>query len=477
MPPRKLMRMDRSFRSETAFISLSVVPFQRLAYRPRFTKTKSAMHSNSNTKSARLAASMLSSVAAQFISLLAPLIVMPALLNYLGDEAFGVWAAAVAITGVMAFMDLGIGNGLLSRIADAAGRHDDAAVRRYVACGYMVLGSIAFAGLGVLLIASLTGIGEHVVSAKMWPIVVAVLSMFLIGIPALIIYRVLQSLLRIPLQSVLQVAGAAASVIACLTAIHFSAPAWVIVLVYGGSPVLVMLLAGLWFFASNREIRPRFEDISIKSARNLAGVGSYFFVLSILTAIGTNADILIISHLAGPAEVAGFVPPMKLGSVMLAIIPPLFMPLWSFHAQALARGDVEWVRRTTVFMSMAGVLVVTACGLLITAFSETIMTLWMHRTFEHQDAVLLAMTAASAVMAFTSPYNMVLNSQGRAREQILPWLIFVVATIALKVLLISGDTTWLAPAITSICYLVLVTPMMIFRARQVMASSALQNEN
>lgn len=427
--------------------------------------------------SIRLTLSVISGTAGQFVSLLAPLLVMPAMLNSLGDEAFGVWAASVAITGVMAFMDLGIGSGLLSRIPDAAARGDNASVRRDIASAYALLGSIAGVGLSAVLLVSVTGFFEYFVAPNMWPIAAAVLSVFFLGMPSVIIYRILQSLLWIPLQSTLQISGAIGSIFACLAAIYLNAPSWLIVLAYGGAPVLVMILASLCFFFREKQFKPGLQDFSFGDAKRLVGLGSHFFILSILTAIGTNADIIIISHLAGPAEVASFVPPMRLGSVMALLITQLFMPLWSFNAHAVARGDVAWVRRTTLFMSLGGVLLVIIVGLTITAFSDFIMMLWMHRTFAKQDAVLLAMTAASAVIAFTSPYNMVLNSQGRAKEQILPWLAFVVVSVALKMWLVTGDRTWLAPAITSICYLALVTPMMIFRARQIMASFELRKEN
>lgn len=424
-----------------------------------------------NDQHTRLAISVISSIGGQFVSLLAPLLLMPAMLVYLGDEAFGIWAASIAITAATAFLDLGVGSGLLSRIAAAFGRGDHAAIRRYIASGYTVLTVICLAGLGALLLMTLTDIRRYFALRDTWPIVQVVLAVFFVGMPASIIYRVLQSLLKIPLQSALQVCGSISAILTCLTAIHLGAAPWIVVAAYGAPPVVVMLLASVWFFTVNHRFRPRVADFSLRDTRRLVGFGSYFFVLSILTAIGTNADIPIITHLAGPETAASFIPPMKMGSVMVVLITQLFMPLWSFNGEALARGDVEWVRRTTLLMSIGGAALVTICGLTVTVLSDYIMTLWMHRTFPNQKAVLLAMTAASAAIALTSPYNMVLNAKGYAKQQILPWLAFVVASLALKFLLLSGDTTWLAPGITFACYLLFVTPAMIVQARRALMIS------
>lgn len=421
-----------------------------------------------NDQHTRLALSVASGVGGQFVSLLAPLVLMPAMLAYLGDEAFGIWAASIAITGVTAFLDLGVGSGLLSRISEAFGRADYPAIRRYIASGYMVLIALCLVGLTALAAATLVGVGGFFSSPETWPITLTVLAIFLVNMPAALIYRVLQALLRIPLQNLLQVCGSIGAIVACLSAIHLEAAPWIVITAYGATPVVVMLFASLLFFGANSPLRPRFTDFSFRGARELVGFGSYFFILSILTAIGTNVDIPIISHIAGPETVANFVPPMRLGAVMAVFIGQLFMPLWSFNGEALARGDVAWVRRTTLLMSIGGATLVAICGLSVTALSHDIMMLWMHRTFAGQEAVLLAMTAASTAVALTSPYNMVLNAKGHAKQQVLPWLIFVITSLSLKFWLLSAAATWLAPAITFVCYLLFVTPAMILQARRIL---------
>ncbi|MEO5757994.1 MAG: oligosaccharide flippase family protein [Mesorhizobium sp.] len=417
----------------------------------------------------RLALSVVASVGGQFVSLIAPLILMPAMLRYLGVEAFGIWAASIAITGVTAFLDIGIGSGLLSRLANACGLKDYIAARRYIASAYAVLACISIVCLSALLLATLAGIGLYFEAPTTWPIVAAVLASFFISMPAVLIYRILQATLRIPLQSILQSLGAFGSVATCLAAMHFNAAPWVVVTAYSITPVAVMILASFWLFSWDPRIRPQIVDFSGKEMRNLMGFGSSFFFLSILTAIGTNADILIISHVAGPEAVANFVPPMRLGSVLVLLIGQLFMPLWSFNAEAMARGDVAWVRRTTLMMSIGGATLVLLCGGAMVALSDHIMMLWMHRTFENQDMVLIAMTAASAVIAFTSPFSMVLNAKGFAREQISPWLAFVLISIAIKLLVVTKDGTWMAPAVTFGCYLAIVMPAMVYRARKSIA--------
>src|SRR5437773_557266 len=83
---------------------------------------------------------------ANLVSLLA---MVPLALHYLGAEKFGVFATVLAITAMLGFADLGVGNGLLNAVAAASGRDDLGAVRKQVSTAFVLLGALA-AALGVL---------------------------------------------------------------------------------------------------------------------------------------------------------------------------------------------------------------------------------------------------------------------------------------------------------------------------------------
>jgi O-antigen/teichoic acid export membrane protein len=416
----------------------------------------------------RLLVSMASGVLGQLASLVAPILLLPAMLRYLGEVDFGIWSSAIALAGLAAILDFGVGNAILTRVAKARALGNLAVVGSYLTSAYVILAIVGGAGLMLLLL----GIRSVFATASAWPIFAIVMAAFFLSLPLSIIYRTLYAYQRIPLHSALQVCGALLSVTLALVAIHAAAPVWVVVLAYSFSPVGVMLAATLWFFIREPSVVIGRSNYRRRTTSGLLESGSKFFLLSVLTAFGTNADIILISLFAGPEAVANFVPPMRIGSVLAILVVNLFMPLWSFNGAAFARGEYDWVRKNTILMSIGGCALVALTGGVMLAVSHELMTLWMGRVFDSQDVVLLGMVALAAVTALTSPFNMVLNARGFAAAQIKPWLIFVGLSLAIKPITIYAGYVALIPLQTAILYTVCVSPAMISKGLRILSKRA-----
>ncbi len=87
---------------------------------------------------------------ARGVGLLTTLISVPLALSYLGVDRYGLWMTISSFAVLLSFADMGLGNGLLSAIAEADGKGDTAAAHRYVSTAFYMLGGLAF-GFGALL--------------------------------------------------------------------------------------------------------------------------------------------------------------------------------------------------------------------------------------------------------------------------------------------------------------------------------------
>ena len=83
------------------------------------------------------------SVVFKGLAVLASFLVIPLMITYLGKERFGIWSTLLTIMSWVILFDLGIGNGLRNRVAEALaeGRQDEA--RDYISAGYTLIGLIA----------------------------------------------------------------------------------------------------------------------------------------------------------------------------------------------------------------------------------------------------------------------------------------------------------------------------------------------
>jgi len=78
----------------------------------------------------------------------------------------------------------------------------------------------------------------------------------------------------------------------------------------------------------------------------VAKTGMLYLILQIVGAIAYSTDSLVIAHFFGATAVAQYAVPDKMFSLIGTVIAMMLAPLWPAYAEALARGDSAWVRRT-----------------------------------------------------------------------------------------------------------------------------------
>lgn len=432
-------------------------------------------------RSRRILTGIVGGLVGRAISLVAPFIVMPVMLRHLGHADFGIWMTAMSITSMSLFLDFGIGNGLLTKLSSAYGSSDIDEMRRLISSGYAALSSIAlllFAVFGALMIACFYGLlssGFMGDSSSSSSIVISCVVIFLAGIPASVIQKVFYSCQLVWLGNVWQIAASVVSVLMCLAAIKLGWGAWQVVTAYTLPPVVFMVIAAVWFFMRRPELTPSFSKVSIVEVRVLTKLGSRFLVLAVITSIALNVDNIIIAKKLGASAVTDYAVPAKLASILGLMVTTLFMPLWPANGEAFARKDYDWIRKSTRKMSVFGGAAVAVAGLGLILLGDQIMLAWMGTLFDGQEKVLLFLAATFTLMAITSPFNMLINSTGRLREQIYAWLAFLIFTLAAKILLLEEGSVWLMALITAVGYMLLILPAMYSASSRVL-SKGLESE-
>lgn len=401
------------------------------------------------------------------VALLAPLLVMRPMLDHLGSMLFGVWLTAVSLAALANFLDFGIGNAALTRLSEAFGRGDLSGARSLLGQAYMLLAglSVGFVVLTItgtaLIIVVLPGVFESQTQAAIVAIVFS--ALFLTFVTGMLI-KLLQARQAFVHAQIVQIAGPITALLASLWAISASFDPVIVVLVYTLASPFTQAAWSAVYFTVRPEERPVFDKLDQTSIHAWTEIGGAFFVVSILTAVGMNMDNLIIVSQVGAEAVADFGVPARLGSLLMLIVFTVFMPLWTLFGNALARGNREWLWYTALKMSVGGALGVLIVGVTMVIMADPIFLLWMGRSFPDQQLVLMGMVASATMIAFTSPFNMILNAAGMARQQILPWTTFVAVCITAKTLLVAPDTTWWVPWITTTAYAVCITPRILHLA-------------
>ena len=113
----------------------------------------------------------------------------------------------------------------------------------------------------------------------------------------------------------------------------------------------------------------------------------------------------------------GFSVPLRLFMVMPALMGFFLTPLWPAYREALARGDVAWVKRI-VRVSIAVCLALNvAWGLALIAGGPAVLRWWVGPGVTAPLGLRVSLAAWAALTGLGGPFAMLLNGAGALKFQ------------------------------------------------------------
>ncbi|MFC8620171.1 lipopolysaccharide biosynthesis protein [Micromonospora purpureochromogenes] len=426
-----------------------------------------------------LVAGIFSALAGKAIGLAAPLLITPLTFGYLGAERYGLWMAVTSLTSMALFADFGLGNGLLTRLSRLRADGDARGAAREIASAYALLGTLA-AALFVLLVGSirpvdwpaLLNVANPEVARDVRPVVLVCFGAFLLNVPLALIQRVQYAYQQVAQSNAWQAAGSLASVGLVYAAVTAElAPVLVI-----GAAVLAVPLVGVantihHFGRRHPELRPRLRAVDATRAGGLLRLGASFFAVSVLSSVAMNLDAFLVGRVLGLEAAATYAVVLRLFALLGLFITLVNLPLWPANGEALARGDVAWVRRSTGRMVCLSMLVVAVPGALLARYGDEVLRRWIGsaEVTGLPTDLFLALAAGSLLVAVAAPLFMAQNSLGLLRPQLLGWSAFLLVSIPAKVVLAGTvGLTGVALAAT-VSYALTVLPAAVVGYRRVLA--------
>jgi O-antigen/teichoic acid export membrane protein len=180
---------------------------------------------------------------------------------------------------------------------------------------------------------------------------------------------------------------------------------------------------------------PTWHAYCRNSAKKIFKLGIMFFVLQCAFALSYTSDNIVIAQILGAAAVAVYAIPQKLFSFVSGVVSLAIIPLWPAYGEAIARGDVAWVRR--VFMgSLWLVLAITipVCTFLVFA-GPWILRVAVGKSLNVPISLLLVLAVWAVISAVSVVVSILLNGAGVLKEQTVPVVIATVSNLALSIFL------------------------------------------
>jgi O-antigen/teichoic acid export membrane protein len=255
-----------------------------------------------------------------------------------------------------------------------------------------------------------------------------------IAIPVTVVQKVQLALQLGYMASLWQLASSVASLIALFTAVSQHASLAWLVAASIGTPSVVFAVSGLVFWIYQRpECRPALALATTTHAAELARSGSLFFVIQVAGVIAVASDTLIIAQVLGPQSVAQYSVASRLVEGMVMVSALFLTPLWPAYADAYARGDQRWIRRTLVASLGATVIATALMAVALIIASKFVTAAWVGSRIPYSLALFVACSAWAVIKATGNALAMFLNGVGWIAFQALVAVLFAVLAVLTKI--------------------------------------------
>ena len=368
--------------------------------------------------------SISSGAGVRIVTVVLTLVTVSVSVRSLGDTAFGVVATLGTMIGLAGFADLGLGLGLMTRLAQLLGEDNQAALKPLVSSALASLGALgAFvavvgsASIFVLPWDVLLGSSALPNAAVNASVVIFATSVGL-AIPASIGQRVLLGTQQGAVANIWSLVASVAQFGAVIAVAWRDAPVWGFVAATISTPVLVACVQSAWVLNRASHLRPERSHVSRDVVRNLMRVGGLFFALNFAIAVAFQSDALITSAVLGASSAAVFAIGLRMFGAATSLFATSLQQFWPALAEALARGDLEWTRRRFKQVLTISTASLAAVAVLLVVIGQPVARIWVGESLVPPIGLLIAFAAWTVYAHVMGQCSTLLNAAGVVGPQV-----------------------------------------------------------
>jgi len=403
------------------------------------------------------------------------LLLVPITINYVNPTQYGIWLTLTSMVAWVALFDVGLTQGLRNKFAEAKASKDKELARTYISTTYYYV-ALIFALIGILSIsASYLVDWRSLINAPLGSenelryLVVIVISYFCLQFIFQIIKVVIISDQKPALASLIELFGQVIVLGIVWLLTHFTAGSLVYLgLAIGVTPVLVLIVANLYFFGGRYyEFRPSLAYVKKEYASELMTMGGKFFVLQLASMIQYSTTLFLIAHYFDPESVTSYNIAYKYFVSLQAIFMIFLTPLWSSTTDAYFMKDYNWILKV-IEKYLLLLIPFAIAGILMLVFADDVYHLWLGDAYlEIDNKITVFCCIHMLVSMFSSVFVNVVNGMGTLKIQFISSIITSVFFIILSYTFINyfhfGVWSIVLASILSNVYGFAISPIQVYK--------------
>jgi len=375
-------------------------------------------------------------------SIAVSLVSVPLTINYVSPPQYGIWLTLSSLVGWFSFFDIGFGNGLRNRFAEAKAKGEDELARIYVSTTYAVLTIISL--IVLLLFAFVNPFldwpkilnTDSSMAQELSLLAMIVFGYFCLDFVLQLIVIILNADQKPAKASFFGfLAGFLSLVIIFILTKVTSGNLVYLGISFVGTQLIVLLSASIYFFNSKyKKYAPSRKYVKFRYAKNLMNLGIKFFVIQIAFILVYQTTVIIIAQLFKPEAVVPYNIAFKYFSVIPMVFNIIMTPFWSAYTEAYVKEDFDWIRKSMKHLQRIwiGFLLL---GSVMLACSNIVYRLWVGPLVVVPFYLSATIFGYIIINAWCTIFSVFLNGVGKVKLQLYSGIIGALLNVPLAIML------------------------------------------
>lgn len=361
----------------------------------------------------------------KILSIIISFIIVPLTLGYVGKVEYGIWMTIAAIVAWFNFFDIGLGNGLRNKLAEALALGDEKLANVYISSTFAIITIIS----GILfmlffIIANFISWNrvlntDLVANNELFTIVVVVFFFFCISFVLRVTTSVLQAMQRYAILDIIQLIAQFVGLVGIFILVKTTKSSlFYLCVVYGGQSAVVMLISTIILFNfSLKNYKPKLRFVKLKEAIPLFNLGAKFFMIQIFYMVVTQISVILVAQFFGPEDVTVYNMAVRYFSIISMGYIMVLTPFLSAFTEAYTKKEYSWIKNTIRKINL--IWGVSAFGtLFLIFFSKIFFHFWLHDKVLIPFSLVVVIGILSLINNWGATFSLFMNGIGKINLQI-----------------------------------------------------------
>lgn len=353
-------------------------------------------------------------------SCIVQLLLVPITLDCLNQYEYGIWLTISSVLLWIDQFDIGLGNGLRNKLAEALAKGDKQRARSLVSTTFFTLFGIFPLLLAVIVAIFYTDCHALLnVNPNMIPNLQLVIAMSVAIVGVTFVFKIIGNIylaLQLPaLNNLIVVAGQTLSLLVIwgMSLLEFHS-FLLITIAYTLCPLIIYLIAAPITFSKYGYLTPSISRYNGKDLKTVFSLGINFFLTQVAGLFIFASTNIIIARVLSPAEVTVYQIAYRYFGILLMAYSIISIPLWSASTDAYAKGDWAWISHMVKKMNRLALYAFLGLGIML-LISEPVYAVWVGKdvTIGYEISAVIALYVG--ILIYSTCYSNILFGIGKIR--------------------------------------------------------------